>query len=117
MNNNPKHFLGLGLDVYLLRVWCPSRILSDPAALEDLQRHAGMFDIVGKRVAARCAYYPKFFQGIPELLTLNYRIAVKNAELQVTSSSRVHKRLQKIAQKIDSRIVTNTLINLSTVFT
>ena len=48
MNNNPKHFLGLGLDVYLLRVWCPSRILSDPAALEDLQRHAGMFDIDGK---------------------------------------------------------------------
>ena len=51
--------------------------------------------ILLEKVAARCAYYPKFFQGIPELLTLNYRIAVKNAELQVTSSSRVHKRLQK----------------------
>ena len=44
----PDISIGLGLDVYLLRVWCPSRILSDPAAFEDLQRHAGMFDIVGK---------------------------------------------------------------------
>ena len=47
--------------MYLLRVWCPSRILADPAALEDLQRHAGtVFDVVGKSIAVIELDSPKF---------------------------------------------------------